>query len=180
MKNVVKLISGFGIAAIVLMACEKEEIKSEKSEAQAETVRTPVEGPDPVPYGPNLVVTFVNSDMPFVNPSACGARAQQPTCGTQNTLEVHVTNIGNAPTTSTYDILMDKPTGMTTQVYRTSPSASLAPGATDVFFIGPAPFGGCTLPFSRQQLILTCDIWDDVAETDETDNTARPYTYCGD
>jgi hypothetical protein len=47
--------------------------------------------------------------------------------------------------------------------------------------IGPAPFGGCSgTAFSEQQLILTADIFDDIRETNESNNVARPYKYCGD
>lgn len=179
-KNLIKTIFASAVVAVAIVACEKEEVKKETTEVEVEENNRMLMDIDAVPLGPDLVVTFVNSNLPVVNPSACGGRAQQTACGSQYTLEVHVTNIGNAPTTDYYEILMDKPTGNTTQVYRTSPTNSLAPGATDVFLIGPAPFGGCSGVFSTQELILTCDVYNSIRETNESNNTARAYKYCGD
>jgi len=180
MKNLVKAGAIFGLGVAVLFSCEKEELTEVENEAQVEN--TLIMDIDPVP-GPDLLVTFVNTNLPFVSPSACGGAGptQQPTCGSQYILTVEVTNIGTAPTGAPYHIEMKKTTGIpVTNVY-SSPSSSLAPGAKDTYVIGPVSFGGCSAPpFSRQKLVVTADIFDEIAEIRETNNVARPYQYCGD
>lgn len=183
MKNVFKTLGMATLLTLGFVACEKEEVEVQPSnESTTELNRSPLSpGIDPVPYGPDLLVTFVNSTLPIVSPTACGGTGPQTSCGVAYTLTVKVTNIGNAPVTDYYYLELDKPTGNTANNVFMSPTGSLAAGATHVFNIGPAPFGGCTgTPFSLQDLVMTADIYNDIAETDETNNTARPYRYCGD
>jgi len=182
MKNAVKLTLFFAVGMITFLACQKEEMEVNANDEMAheETDQRTTEEIDPVPYGPDLVVTRAVNNMPVVSPSGCGGSAKQPTCGVQYTFTVDVTNIGNAPVNDYYELELDKITGNTVTNLFTSPSPTLAPGATHTFVIGPAPFGGCSGTFSRQTIIFTADAYDAIDETDETNNEARPYQYCGD
>lgn len=180
MKNLVKSITVFALVATVMFACEKEEVNTNELDETTQT-RGPAMDIDPIAYGPDLVITRITSTLPIVSPSACGGTMPQTSCGVNYTLIVDVTNVGNAPAIGYYELELDKPTGnMTTQTF-TSPTGSLAAGATHTFNIGPAPFGGCEgVPFTTQDLIMTADILNDIRETNESNNTARAYRYCGD
>jgi hypothetical protein len=183
MKNLLKLTLVTAIGMTAFWACQKENVEKNTAE---EITKSPTENRTPVdadeePYGPDLIVTRAVNNMPVVSPSACGGgSAKQPTCGTQYTFTVDVTNIGNAPVTDYYELELDKITGNTVTNTFTSPTSTLAPGATHTFVIGPAPFGGCSGVFSRQTIIFTADVYDVIDEINETNNTARPYQYCGD
>ncbi len=180
MKNLAKSFIAMALVATVAVACEKEEITTNEVDETTQT-RGPVMDIDAVPYGPDLIVTRVTSTLPIVSPSACGGTMPQTSCGVNYTLIVDVTNIGNAPAIGSYELELDKQTGSTTTQTFTSPTASLAAGATHTFNIGPAPFGGCVgVPFTTQELVMTADVFNDIRETNETNNTARPYKYCGD
>lgn len=185
MKNVFKTLGVATLLTLGFVACEKEEVEVQQNDESTEALNRAALPPssdiDPIAYGPDLLVTFVNSTLPIVSPTACGGTGPQTSCGVNYTLTVHVKNIGNAPVTDYYYLELDKPTGNTANNVFMSPTGSLAAGATHVFNIGPAPFGGCTgTPFSLQDLVMTADIYNDIAETNETNNTARPYRYCGD
>ncbi|MFT5821184.1 MAG: hypothetical protein ACI8ZM_002433 [Crocinitomix sp.] len=180
MKNLAKTVTVLALIAGVFIACEKEEVTTNELDETAET-RGPIFDADAVAYGPDLIVTRVTSTLPIVSPSACGGTMPQTACGVNYTLIVDVTNVGNATASGYYELELDKTTGnMTTQTF-TSPTGSLAAGATHTFNIGPAPFGGCEgVPFTTQDLIMTADIFNDIRETNESNNTARAYRYCGD
>ncbi|NOQ72268.1 MAG: hypothetical protein GQ574_09720 [Crocinitomix sp.] len=180
MKNLAKSITVLALIATVMVACKKEEIATNEVDETTET-KAAIWDIDPVAYGPDLVVTRVTSTLPIVSPSACGGTMPQTTCGVNYTLIVDVTNVGNATASGYYELELDKPTGnMTTQTF-TSPTGTLAAGATHTFNIGPAPFGGCQgVAFTTQDLVMTADIFNDIRETNESNNTARAYRYCGD
>ncbi len=180
MKNLAKSFIAFALVATVVVACEKEEVATNEVDETTQT-RGPVIDIDPVPYGPDLIVTRVTSTLPIVSPSACGGTMPQTSCGATYTLTVDVTNIGNADAVGFYWLEMEKATGSPVTNDFKSPTDLLIPGATHTFNIGPAPFGGCSgAPFTTQELVMTADIFNDIRETNETNNTARPYKYCGD
>jgi hypothetical protein len=179
MKNLVKTMTAVVVIATVFVACEKEEIVTNEVDETTQT-RGPILDIDPV-GAPDLVVTYVNSNVPTVSPTACGSSGQQISCGGSYTLTVKVTNFGTAAVTDYYQIEVDKPTGNADNNTFMSPTGSLAPGATHTFNIGPTPFGGCSgAPYSVQDIIITADIWDEVREIKENNNVARTYNYCGD
>jgi len=165
------------------ISCTTEEIQNDgPTDLSAnENYSAPLSNNERILGGPDLVVTSISSNLPVVTPSSCGGgSAQQPSCGVAYTLTVVVTNIGSASVNNFYTLRIGKVTGIPFINDFTSPTGSLAAGASHVFTIGPAPFGGCSGSWSRQTIFGFADVFNAVAETNESNNRSRGYSYCGD
>lgn len=187
-KNRVQIVNDLKriVLAMLLLffvSCTKEETQSDAltSQSDTENYAAPLSNNERTLGGPDLVVTSISSNLPIVSPSSCGGgSAQQPSCGVAYTLTVVVTNIGTASVNNFYTLRIGKVSGMPFINDFTSPTGSLAPGASHIFTIGPAPFGGCSGNWSRQTIFGFADVFNAIAETNESNNRSRGYSYCGD
>ncbi|MEM7085411.1 MAG: hypothetical protein AAF489_04470 [Bacteroidota bacterium] len=175
----------FSVLSLLLLciSCTQEEIQNDDltNPLAIENYTAPLPNNELTLGGPDLVVTSISSNLPVVTPSSCGGgSAQQPTCGVAYTLTVVVTNIGSTSVNSFYTLRIGKVTGIPFINDFTSPTGSLAAGASHVFTIGPAPFGGCSGSWSRQTIFGFADVFNAVAETNESNNRSQGYSYCGD
>lgn len=181
MKNVLKTVLGVSIFALTLAACQKEEIVKieEGNPTSSLSKATPnAKIATPVAYGPDLVVESITTSL-SVNPnSPCGSSMLTSVCGQIVTAQVVVRNIGNAPVTSSYTLRYGKVSGNPALFNFTSPSATLAPGATHVFNIPGTSYSGCSGTFNIEQLAAFADFYNDVAETKETNNRSTSVKYC--
>lgn len=174
-----KVSAVMAVAVTFFFACEKEDVKKE------EIADTPVENRmatdiPPIAIGPDLVVMRIYTTMPVVNPSICGGRSNQATCGVDYRIEVDVKNIGNRTAVGYYEISVQKPAGTSPSIIRTSPTSGLVPGGMHSFSFSPSALSTCTGMFDEKELIVTCDISNTIRETNEFNNIARPYKYCAD
>lgn len=176
MKHLLKTTYLVGIAVMVIASCKKNEPNLVPSSNNTES--SEMAPATPTALGPDLLVTRVNTNLPIVNPSTCGGgSALEAACGSQYTLRVRVTNIGNAATGSPYTLRVRAGGG---NFDFNSPNNTLAPGASETFTIGPAPFSSCSGVWARQSILTFADIYNVINETNEGNNRSRPYYYCGD
>lgn len=175
MKKLLMSTGAIALFAIILVSCSKEEIQvnDATSAIELDEKTLDIEGQC---LGPDLVITSFTSDLPIG--SNCGGAVQQAVCGQQNSIFIKVTNIGNV-TAGPYTMALAKVTGITGGPYTQNSAGSLAPGQTELFTFGPAPFGGCSGSWSIQQMAAFADFYNDVAECRE-DNNRGDYKYCGD
>lgn len=182
MKNLMRILGLIGLITLFLASCAKEELPVTQEGDVVITTKGMSSDIDPVPYGPDLLVTFINSDLPPIpNPSlACPGATQQPVFGAQYTITAVVTNVGNAPVTDYYEIIIGKATGTPFAYTQLSPTQTLAPGASHTYTLGPAPFlSGPLVPMTSQEVFVFADSGNTIAETNEANNRSKPYVYCG-
>lgn len=182
MKNVLKSVLGVSLFALTLVACQKEQItKNEISKMESsvtEGTLPTAKGITPIAYCPDLVITSITTSMLGNLNSPCGSPMITSVCGQLVTAQVVVKNIGTAPVTNLYQIRYGKISGTPALYNFTSPSATLAPGATHVFNIPATSYSSCSGTFNIEQLAAFVDINNDVAECNETNNRSKIIKYC--
>ena len=186
------------LVLFVFAACDKEEMDITVEEPVVEET-TPTDGArmdiDPQLFAPDLIITRIQTNLPNTGPCAIPIGAPQlpnATCtvpggSNQFVMTLRITNRGPAavpagvPFTIAYDLDIPGPQALETVPNPTGIAAGASIIVTKNLSYPCATFGP---PYGlvTRNTVMTVDVFNNVAETDETNNSNanRPYRICDD